>query len=52
MGKDERTRLKSMGLHYCSYYQNIVKWNPEFCGSCPYNGRNNEKEIEEPAKCK
>lgn len=29
---------KEGGLHYCSQYNNLVRFNPEFCGKCPYNG--------------
>jgi hypothetical protein len=35
---DHENYVPRYGLHYCKYYQNIVKFNPEFCGKCPYNG--------------
>ncbi len=31
-------RLARLGLHFCRHYQNLVKYNPEFCGKCPHNG--------------
>jgi len=35
---EKRERLRQEGLHYCSHYRNLVRWNPEFCGKCPHNG--------------
>ncbi|MGD2201243.1 MAG: hypothetical protein PVJ38_06415 [Candidatus Bathyarchaeota archaeon] len=25
------------GLHFCRKYNNIVRYNPEFCDGCPHN---------------
>lgn len=33
-----RDRLNSVGLHFCKLYKNLVRYNPEFCGRCPFNG--------------
>jgi hypothetical protein len=39
MSSTEKTRrLISSGLHFCSHYKNLVRYNPEFCGKCPHNG--------------
>ena len=35
---EERRRVRQVGLHYCSNYRNLVRFNPEFCASCPHNG--------------
>jgi hypothetical protein len=32
--EEKKRMLKSMGLHYCKYYNNIVRFNPSFCGKC------------------
>lgn len=29
---------KEKGLHYCDQYNNLVRFNPDFCEGCPYNG--------------
>jgi hypothetical protein len=34
--EEKKRALKSMGLHYCRYYRNIVRFNPDFCGKCRY----------------
>lgn len=34
----KRGRLFSVGLHFCRRYRNMVRYNPEFCGNCPFNG--------------
>lgn len=31
-------RLLSSGLHFCRYYENLVRFDPEFCDKCPHNG--------------
>lgn len=36
--KAKRKRLINVGLHVCKRYRNLVKYNPEFCGNCPFNG--------------
>lgn len=42
---DEKQRkLRQMGLHYCSYYKNLVRWNHDFCSRCPHNGRRTKSE--------
>ncbi len=40
---DEETREKAMrliksGLHFCSKYDNLVRYNSELCGGCEHNG--------------
>ncbi len=35
---ERRERLASVGLHFCRRYRNVVRYNPEFCGKCPFNG--------------
>jgi hypothetical protein len=30
--------LAKVGLHFCRYYRNLVRYDPEFCGKCPHNG--------------
>ena len=38
-GRDgRRERLRGLGLHFCGRYRNLVRFDPEFCGSCPFNG--------------
>jgi hypothetical protein len=29
--------LRSIGLHHCRRYGNIVRFDEELCGKCPYN---------------
>ena len=42
MGDEERRqkalRLIKSGLHFCNRYNNLVKYNQEFCGKCEHNG--------------
>jgi hypothetical protein len=35
---EEKRRVRQVGLHYCRHYRNLVRFNPNFCGPCPYNG--------------
>jgi len=35
---DIKPAAKTPGLHYCKNYKNLVKYNDELCGHCPYNG--------------
>lgn len=42
---DEK-KLQSKGLHFCKNYQNLVRYIPELCGKCRYNGRG-KKGVEE-----
>ena len=35
---DDGSKKPKRGLHHCSYYDNLVKYNPTLCGKCPYNG--------------
>jgi len=37
--------LRSIGLHYCSRYRNIVRFDRELCGKCPYNKPNPQTEV-------
>lgn len=32
--EERKQVLRSMGLHYCRHYDNIVRFNPGFCGKC------------------
>jgi len=34
--EEKLRRLKAVGLHYCRHYENVVRYNPPSCGSCPY----------------
>lgn len=36
--EDKRSELENFGLHFCKRFKNLVKFNPEFCGKCPFNG--------------
>jgi hypothetical protein len=42
MGDEERRekalRLIKSGLHFCTRYNNLVKYNPGLCGKCEHNG--------------
>ena len=35
---DDESKTPKRGLHHCRYYDNLVKYNPNFCGKCPHNG--------------
>jgi hypothetical protein len=35
---EKATRLIKSGLHFCNWYNNLVKYNPEFCGQCEHSG--------------
>lgn len=37
-----KLHFKLLGLHFCKRYRNIVRYDPEFCGSCPFNGLRDE----------
>jgi len=41
---EERRRARQFGLHYCSNYRNLVRFNPEFCAYCPHNGLKKTKD--------
>jgi hypothetical protein len=41
----------SLGLHFCRRYQNLVRYNPEFCGACPFNGLRPLAEEDTPETC-
>jgi len=34
LSDERRNRLKEVGLHYCRYYCNIVRFNKPACGKC------------------
>lgn len=34
----KRRKRINVGLHICKRYKNLVKYNPEFCANCPFNG--------------
>ena len=36
--RERQKRVASIGLHFCSYYKNLVRYNAEFCARCPFNG--------------
>jgi len=36
--EEKRDRLNRIGLHFCRRYRNLVRYNPEFCEKCPFNG--------------
>lgn len=30
--------IKLTGLHFCRRYMNLVRYDPEVCRACPFNG--------------
>ncbi len=32
--EEKKQMLKSIGLHYCRHYDNVVRFDPPFCGKC------------------
>jgi hypothetical protein len=48
--KDESDKA-SLGLHFCRHYQNLVRYDPEFCGACPFNGLRPLKGDDTPETC-
>jgi hypothetical protein len=32
----ESNSNRHVGLHFCRNYQNVVRYNPELCGKCPF----------------
>ena len=34
LSPEKRQRLKSIGLHFCEHYRNIVRYNEKFCKKC------------------
>jgi hypothetical protein len=36
LSKEKKNKLKELGLHYCKYYKNIVRYNAPTCKKCPY----------------
>jgi len=34
--EERRSRLKEVGLHFCRYYNNVVRFNKPACGTCPH----------------
>jgi hypothetical protein len=34
--EERRHRLKEVGLHFCRYYNNVVRFNKPACGVCPH----------------
>jgi len=32
--EEKKQMLKSIGLHYCRHYDNVVRFNAHFCGKC------------------
>jgi hypothetical protein len=36
LSEERRHKLKGVGLHYCKYYNNIVRFNEPACGHCPH----------------
>ena len=36
-GWEKALRLDKSGLHFCSKYDNLVRYNPELCGDCEHN---------------
>lgn len=35
---DANETVKNKGLHFCTQYNNLVRFNPKFCAKCPHNG--------------
>jgi len=40
-GRD-KPEFKRLGLHFCKRYRNLVRYDPDFCGACPFNGLRDE----------
>jgi len=36
VSEERRHRLKEVGLHFCRYYNNVVRFNAPACGTCPH----------------
>ncbi|MCW4051555.1 MAG: hypothetical protein NWE89_17685 [Candidatus Bathyarchaeota archaeon] len=34
--EDKKLRLKIVGLHYCTLYENVVRYNAPACHKCPH----------------
>jgi hypothetical protein len=45
------TEKAALGLHFCKRYQNLVRYDPEFCGACPFNGLRPLKKEDTPETC-
>jgi hypothetical protein len=35
--EERRLRLSQIGLHYCRYYKNVVRFNEPSCGRCVHS---------------
>ena len=40
MAASVKEAIKNTGLHFCNLYNNVVRFNPEFCGKCPHSSLN------------
>jgi len=49
-GKERREKLTCLGLHFCRRYGNLVRYNPEFCGRCPFNGLRRAPGVDSPGE--
>lgn len=38
MADSPEDKVRNTGLHFCTQYNNLVRFNPKFCGKCPHNG--------------
>lgn len=38
---EEHDKLIRFGLHFCRRYKNLVRFDPDFCARCPFNGLRN-----------
>jgi hypothetical protein len=36
--EEKQDKLIQVGLHFCRRYMNLVRYNPEFCARCSFNG--------------
>lgn len=36
--RDDEKMLIRFGLHFCRRYANLVRYDPDFCSSCPFEG--------------
>jgi hypothetical protein len=34
ISEERQKKLKEIGLHYCRYYDNVVRYNKPACGKC------------------
>ncbi|MCX6648685.1 MAG: hypothetical protein NTV61_04770 [Candidatus Bathyarchaeota archaeon] len=40
MADSVKETIRNTGLHFCTQYNNLVRFNPKFCGKCPHSSLN------------